>query len=221
MRTSIAAVVFFTALIQASGQTAATTAPGLPKDPQAIFAAAAPFYNFNDPKLKPWHLKATYQLYDEGGKPTEQGTYEYWWASPKVHRSSWTRASATHSDWYTADGAHAYRDTGARLKYFERNLSSAFFSPLPSAALLDPEKTRLDLQVKSSNVAKFQCISLSSLKPGEWQGMLGGSPTYCFDSQLPLLRVSYTLNILVAEFDDIVEFYGKFLARQIAIFAGN
>jgi hypothetical protein len=73
-----------TALLPGFAQTAANAGPGLPQDPREIFAAAAPFYDFNSPDLKPWHLKATYQLYDEKGKPGEQGTYEYWWASRQV-----------------------------------------------------------------------------------------------------------------------------------------
>ena len=61
-------------------QSAANAGPGLPKEPRDIFSAAAPFYDFTSPELKPWHLKAKYQLYDDTGDPAEQGTYEYWWA---------------------------------------------------------------------------------------------------------------------------------------------
>jgi len=58
------ALILITAL-PGVAQTPANTAPDLPKEPREIFAAAAPFYDFNSPELKPWHLKATYQLYDE------------------------------------------------------------------------------------------------------------------------------------------------------------
>src|ERR1035438_806520 len=84
-------------------QTAVNAELGLPKEPREILAAAAPFYDFSSPELKPWHLKAIYQLYDLKGNPTEQGTWEYWWSSPKVHRSTWTRTGAEHTEWSTAD----------------------------------------------------------------------------------------------------------------------
>lgn len=67
-------------------QNAGNSLPEIPKEPYAIFAKAAPFYDFTSSDLKPWHLKASYQLYDEKGKPSEQGTYEYWWVSPEVCR---------------------------------------------------------------------------------------------------------------------------------------
>jgi hypothetical protein len=57
----------------ACAQSASNTNQELPKDPRAMLAAAAPFYDFNDPALKPWHLKGTYQLYDENGKPRGAG----------------------------------------------------------------------------------------------------------------------------------------------------
>ncbi len=115
MRWLLLSAFFLTAVMGASGQTATGTTQSLPDDPQKLLAAAEPFYNFNSPELKPWHLKATYQLYDDKGNPSEQGTYEYWWASPQVYRSTWTRRKATYSDWHTADGRHLVLAMGNAL----------------------------------------------------------------------------------------------------------
>ncbi len=182
-----------TAALPLFGQTDGSAAPGLPKDPRAIFAAAAPFYDFTSPELKPWHLKATYQLYDEKGKPTVQGTYEYWWVSPKVYRSSWTRPGATRTDWHTADGKHAYQASGERLNFFEYKLQSELFSPLPDLSDLDPAKVRLDSESLKSMGHKFPCIMVVPLMPqhGRIQTVpLGLFPTYCFDPQKPVLLAS-------------------------------
>ena len=129
-----------TFVCQAFGQAAATAPPNLPTDPRESSAMAAPHYDFNDPALKPWHMKATYQLYDEKGKPTEQGTYEYWWASPKVHRSTWTRADATRTDWATADGAIHRKENGGSLRYFERDLIRFSSIPCRLALILNLKK---------------------------------------------------------------------------------
>jgi hypothetical protein len=64
MRTLSFIALFLIALLQGMGQTADSSKSSLPKDPREVFAAAAPFYDFSDPDLKPWYLKATYQLYD-------------------------------------------------------------------------------------------------------------------------------------------------------------
>lgn len=90
-------------------QQPAPPAPGLPSDPRAILEAARPFYDFTSDQLKPWHLKVSYQMYDDKEHPTEQGTFEYWWASPEVYRSSWTRGAMSYSGgtWQSA-AAHIW-----------------------------------------------------------------------------------------------------------------
>ena len=138
-----------TAILPGSCQTAASAAPGLPKDPREILTMAAPYYDFADPALKPFHIKATYQLYDEHGKPSEQGTYEYWWASPTVNRSTWTRPGVSHTVWHTADGKQAVQAIGEPLKFFEYKLQAALLSPLPDLGDLDPAKVRLEPKTAS------------------------------------------------------------------------
>jgi TonB family protein len=199
--------------------------PELPKEPRGIFAAAAPFYDFNDSSLKPWHAKAKYQLYDEKGNPSEQGTYEYWWASPKVYRSTWTRSGATHTDWHTADGRHAYQGSGDRLQFFEYKLRNALISPLPDSTDFDPHFARLeraDLNVGSG--LKLPCIMVVPLMPkyGASQSVhLGLFPTYCFDTALPILRMSASFGTVTMEFNKIVKMQDHYLARDILMLEGK
>jgi hypothetical protein len=216
--------LFFAAVLPNFAQTTATPVPGLPKDPREIFAAAAPFYDFSDPALKPWHMKATYQLYNETGDPTEKGTYEYWWASPKVYRSTWTRPNATHTDWHTAEGKHAYRATGERIKFFEYKLQSALLSPLPANADLDPAKIRLDKQMAPLSSVKLPCIMVIPLMPqhGQIQDVpLGMFPTYCFDPQLPVMRISYSFGTVTTEFNHIVKVQDRYLPRELVFYEGK
>ncbi|MFZ1086312.1 MAG: energy transducer TonB [Terracidiphilus sp.] len=216
--------LILTAVLPGVTQTPANAAPGLPKDPHEIFAAAAPFYDFNSPELKPWHLKATYRLYDENGKPSEQGTFEYWWASPKVYRSSWTRPSATHSDWHMADGRNAHQFTGAPLEYFESNLLEVLLSPLPSSNEIDPSKYRLDQGSVGSRKDKSPCVMVVPLMPlyPKLQTVpLGLFPTYCFDSQLPVLRASHTFGNVTTGFNHIVKVQNRYLAREIGFYDGE
>jgi hypothetical protein len=62
MRAQILIAVCLGGALGALAQDAPSLQPGQMKDPRAILAAAAPFYDFSDPALKPWHLKAAYQL---------------------------------------------------------------------------------------------------------------------------------------------------------------
>src|SRR5665213_2197325 len=209
--------------IPALAQTSVAT-PELPKESAEVFAAAVPFYNFHDETLKPWHLKATYQLYDDNGKPAEQGTYEYWWASPLVHRSTWTRPGATHTDWYTADGKHAYYGVGERLKFFEYQLQSQLFSPLPEPGDLDPARSRFQREAISLGSVKFPCIMIIPQMPlhGRLQTVpMGIFPTYCFDPTAPVLRLDYSLGTVATEFNKIVRMQNRYLAREITMLEGT
>jgi TonB family protein len=206
------------------GQTPASVGPGLPTDPHEVLAAAAPFYDFTSPDLKPWHLKATYQLYDEKGKSSEQGIYEYWWASPTVYRSTWTRPSATHTEWRTADGKHAHQDAGESLKFFEYKLEAAFLSPMPNSSEVSPSNSSLERKTISFGKVKLPCIMVIPLMP-KYKDLkappLGLFPTYCFDPQLSMLRANHFFGTLTTAFNQVVKVQNKYLPREILIFDGE
>ena len=66
--------------------TAAATAPSastMPTDPAELMKLAAEVNGLHSDKLAPWHLKLSFQLYDFKGKPTEKGTFEEFWITPK------------------------------------------------------------------------------------------------------------------------------------------
>ncbi len=216
--------LLLTAFVPAFGQIAANSGAGLPSDPRELLAAAAPFYDYTSKELKPWHLKATYQLYDEKGDPTEQGTYEYWWVSPQEYRSSWTRPGAMHTDWHTPDGKHHYLANGDALKFFEYKLQAAVLSPLPSSSELDPTKVRLERRWMPKSSPKVPCIMVIPIMPehGQIQTVpLGLFPTYCFDPNLPALQASYSFGTVAIEFNRIVKAQDKFLAREVLFFEGT
>lgn len=217
MRTLSFLSLFLIFLVPGIGQTADNPKPTLPKEPREVFAAAAPFYDFSDPALKPWHMKVTYQLYDEKGKPSEQGTYEYWWASPQVHRSTWNRPSATHIDWYTADGKHAYAGTGEALNYFESQLQSMLLSPLPNSSQLNPNKFFLDkkkLVSKGSNAPCYRIVPVT-------QDGISENLMYCFDAQLPIVVGINSHGTLLTMFRDFVQMQGRSLPREVEFRDGS
>ena len=192
-------------------------------NPRDFFDAAAPVYNIEDPTLKPWHLKASYEIYGPDSKPQAQGTYEHWWASPKVYRNTWRRPGATHTDWHTADDKHAYRGEGV-LDYFEYALQSSLLSPLPDQSELDPTKIRLERENITLGGVKLPCIKVIPHMPqhGRIQEVpLGLFPTYCFDSKVPAVRFEFSWGSLAVEFNKIVKMQGHYLPREIAIFEGK
>jgi TonB family protein len=220
MRSHVLLAFFLVAGFQGLAQVPAAPQQSLPKDPRAILAAAAPFYDFSDPALKPFHLKATYQLYDVNGKPTEQGTFEYWRASPKVYRSTWTRSGAMRTSWNLADGSTASLSSGEPLRYFETQLGSDLMSPLPSASIQDPEKNRAILRDVKFGSRTLPCIYLVP-KASELPGAIAWAPTYCFEDKIPALRVIVSNSgTLETTFDALKLFQGRFLAGKVSVGTG-
>jgi TonB family protein len=186
-----------------------TPAPESIKDPKALFAAAAPLYDFANPSLKPWRLKATYQLYDPNGNPADQGTWEYWWASPTVYRSTWTRGADAESEWHLADGSHANTNSGDVLHLFDTEFPKQLFAPFPTPIETHPPE-RLEREMIPLGKVKYPCVRiLGTTKP-----LVPGQPprdqivsTYCFDPKLPIL-------VLKSEAGGVSDTYGSFVSRD-------
>jgi TonB family protein len=222
MRSQLVLALCIAAGLQGLAQTAAPP-QGLPADPRAILDAAAPFYDFSDPSLKPLHIKATYQLYDENGKPEEKGMWEYWHISATEYRSSWTRGDAARTDWRTADGALYRKENGKPLKYFERNIADSVFYPLPSKEMLDSGRYRLDVQNVPVGGQTMPCVVtvlqwVVNGRPQAPPSSVGSQ--YCFDPSSHALLVSVS-NTMVAEYRQIVKTQNHYIPREVTIFAGK
>jgi hypothetical protein len=213
--------LLLTALL-AFGQTVGNSVPGLPADTAGVFAAFAPSYDYS--AFKPWHLKATYRLSDDAGNPAGEGTYEYWWASPKVYRSTWTRGSAVYTEWRTADGKAAYQGSSEALSYFEYKLQTALASPLIAVGELDPAKFRLDEHAVSAAGSIVSCFKTAPVAPGNTPvqaSSFGLFPTYCFNTAKRILLGTYSFGTLVMQYINFTQFQGKPLARQFSCREGT
>jgi hypothetical protein len=132
-------VVAFSQSTPAAPEPAATSLPAVsvPTDPAEMMKTAADLNGLEGGNIKPWHLKATFQLYDSDGKPSEQGTFEEYWAGPHKYKRIYISPSFTQTEWATEDGNY-YR-TGAKyrpslaLALVHRELQSPFHLPIKSA----------------------------------------------------------------------------------------
>jgi TonB family protein len=201
--------------------------PELARDPRGMLAAALPLYDFDGATMKPWHIKGTYQLFDESGNPSQVGSYEYWWKAPRVYRSSWERTDATRTEWHAVDGKTVYRATGDRLFYFEHDLESLLFSPLPDPASLDPTGVEFGEDQLELGKIKQPCAKIiARTRPNGTIGttpILPGVPAgnYCFDPSMPVLRVEHLYNAVYVEFDKLTKIQNRVLAREITITDGR
>ena len=193
----------------------------MPTDPREILAAAAPFYDFTSPELKPWHLKATYQLYDLKGNPAEQGTWEYWWVSPKVHRSSLMRGAMKTSEWRTGDGVTYKLSSGVNPRYFERSIASVVLFPLPKALFIGNEETRPTLSAAVAGDPRQSCIEIQypQIRNGKFESSYWGG-RYCFNKESFALQ-EVDQNTVVTKYSRIDKVQGRYLARTVDVWIGG
>lgn len=197
---------------------------GPSREPRAVIAAIAPYYDFMDADLKPWHLKVNYRLGDEQGNPAGEGTFEYWWVSPRVYRSKWTRGNAVHSEWHTLDDKILTQATGEPLSVYEHWLRSTLLSPLPASSDLDSGKSILvDHSVASPN-AHTRCIMVvpSEIKEHDARTLpFGTYPEYCVNRAKPILLGYYFFGSLLIKSVNFIQMQGKSMPREIYMIAGS
>jgi TonB family protein len=223
MRSSLFAVLLM-APLSVRAQAARPSPVQTPQDARAILETAGPLYNFEDPALKPWHLKATYRLYDWNGSPVGQGTWERWWSSPKVSRETWTREGITITQWSTADGNFSQESAGS-LKYFEKQIGSLFFPPLPSIKLVDSGQMKLSLTIVPVGSGKLTCVD--SLLQWNLDGKMTAPPSAapernCFEPPTMALRFTASTTVSLSRaYGHIVRFQGKYLAKEVVVTSGK
>lgn len=205
-------------------QNPTTTTPELPKAPRDLLAAALSQYAVGGTTTRPWHIKGTYQLYDEAGNPAQQGSYESWWESPKVYRSTWSRNSATRSEWHTNDGKTVYKASGDRLFYFEHKLEALLFSPVPDPAKLDLAGVELKKTQLEIGKLKLPCVQIQArADANDTTPTLPGIATgeYCFDPSLPVLRVEHLFDSVYVQLNKLTRVQGRVLAQEITVTDGS
>jgi TonB family protein len=149
---------------------------------------AAAVNSIDDVQMKPWHLKLSFQLYDAKGSPTEKGAIEEWWAEPSKAKTVYTSPSYTSTEIRTKDGF--YRSKGASyVPSLMELVLRQVVHPMPSER--DIADSKPDLRKEAPGKTPMDCIMLAQQIKNVAYAPLGLFPTYCFDRDTDLLRLSY------------------------------
>lgn len=220
VRTTLAslALVFVVGWVGWS-QSATTPTPPVvvatPKDAAQILKVAAEVNGLESEKLAPWHLKSTFQLYDANGKPSEQGTYEEFWASLHKYKRIYTSPSFTQTEWATEDGKY-YRTGRLYVPPIVLSLvRSQMISPMPSEQeISDAVLTR---QVQGSGKGKLVCVSLTRTIQNVPSAQPGLFSTYCFNEDRPILRTSMLYGGVQSIANEMVLFQNRYLPKVVRV----
>jgi hypothetical protein len=85
----------------------------LPQDPKDILALGAKTNGLGGDDLKPWHLKASFETFDDKGKDPIKGTLEVFWAGPKKYKRIYTIPGFSQIEYATDHGIYFSGSTGA------------------------------------------------------------------------------------------------------------
>lgn len=227
MASTFANATLLIVLLMASGASAQNTSPApagqnsasaatvsspvdvpMPKDPAAILDVAAKLNGLSGPDVRPWHIKLSYQTFDQG-KAQESGVYEEFWVSDKKYKRSYTSSSFTQTDFATENGL--YRSGNQNWPgYLETMIRNLLIEPVP--AVLDLRGFRLQNTRRTIEKANFQCVTLKA----DWIFFITNG--YCFEADHPILRSTISAGDRNgALYNHILAFQGRFVARDVSV----
>jgi TonB family protein len=186
----------------------------MPSDPKALMLLAARANSITGAGVQPWHLKASFQLFDWDGKPTNQGTYEEFWASPTKRKRIFTSTTFTQTEFTTEKGI----------------LRSGLNAPPPAPLaqivnqLIDPmqldeEKVQhltVALKENKTKVQTLECLGITGSDRDDSPRYIVGD-VFCLDDKIPLLRISTRSGPMAAQVlrNNTVRFQGHYLPQDI------
>jgi len=178
----------------------------MPSDPKELILAAARLNSLTGSDMLPWHIKASFQILDENGSATDEGTYEEFWASPKSSKRIFTGNAFTQTEYTTDKGdfrASSHGDMPALLYSAHNDL----VSPMPSEPTIEHSNF-------SSKTIENGSLKLTCLTPA---GTLGAS-TFCLASGEPFLRL-YALPASSTQvlYNRILRFGGRAVAGDLKL----
>lgn len=159
-------------------QQPATSAP----DPKTLMLLASKLNNLATADAKPWHIKAAFQLFNEQGAVTDEGTYEEFWASPFQFKRAFIGKNSSQTAYGSKKGilfAGAQEEPDILL-VARNNL----VHPLPDDVII--EHTTYTTKPLDSGNIKLLCVIPSASAPGAPRD----NSAYCLNTDEPMLRIA-------------------------------
>ena len=198
-------------------QTSQSANPSTPTDPKELLEAGRKANGLRGSDIRPWHLKANYEAFEDDGKTRDKGSFEEWWVSEKQVKTSYATEQITFMEYVTDQGTFRVGDrsrrTGAEFAV-QNMLTSSTIDVWPES-----ESTIESKDGKIGSLA-LRCLVVGDMQPQIKDKHLHEKAMFCFDSTRPILRFTLAGDSLVeqqAVRDKIVAFQNRYLARTITV----
>jgi len=195
-------------------------------DPQSLFSFASSVNgleteagdkNTGTPAVPPWHLKATYETFDERGTQSGSGTFEEWHVSQSQWKRAYSGAHFTQTEYRTQDGHYFETDAGS-APWPDSLVEHALVHPMPDKE--DTEDTSPTLQEQPFGKLKLSCMMFTQSGLHEDFGVrwpIGLFPTYCFGKNNGMLRFGLFDGSIEEIFNSPAIFAGHYIAKEIEL----
>jgi len=183
-----------------------------PTDPKELLELGRKVNGLTGPDVQPFHLKATFEVFDDEGKSKDQGTFEEWWVSNKQYKRTYQSADFSQTEYGTDHGILRTGNTqwpSGPLALARREI----VQPLPTE-----EETRyanLETSESTLSEAKVLCVVMKPSVPLPTNAPPLVIPSYCFDIDKPVLRSGSTFTQAI--FNRILLFEGRYLGGDIEV----
>ncbi len=192
--------------MQAAAPAKEAPAPAMPGDPKELMLLAAKTNGLIGDDVKPWHLKATYQLFDDQGNVKDQGSYEEFWVSSNKFKRIFTGSAFTQTYYGTEKGLLFSGDQKPQFPQADE-VRRQFVSPMPSPESV--EKNSYVLQRREAGGVKYACLNFKDVNGAPY------GPTWCLVADKPALRVNSTPQGQQAIHNRILGFQGRSIGGDL------
>jgi len=173
--------------------------------------------SINAEGLLPWHVKLDVQLFDEQGKPKENGTIEGWWAAPDLTRVTFSFPSYRETEIHNQNGF--FRTRGLNVE--PALLQDVLEQVVHPMTLDDLAGTRPELRKQKFGKVGLECIMLDEPLKNVSFPPLGLFPTYCLDPGKESLRISTELGSGTFVRNRVGTFQGRSVAVDLSAQVGE
>jgi hypothetical protein len=219
----------FVLLMTAAGISFLTAGAQSDKDLLALLVQVQATNGFSGDSLKPWHLKANYELYDANNKFIATGVFEEWWLSQHHWRRSHTGSHYTGTEYrlssgyaYKGDPVIAYDADQGTAEEGVRDGRATWPEALIAEKILYPVNYwPLTPQAKGSASWPMHFVqppaapqSLSCLSPLSEDSLL--EEYYCYTDGRPELRQSL-VHFVTTTYSQTSMFQDRIIGRELEI----
>ena len=176
-----------------------------------ILQLASEMNGLDVPSAKPWHLKFSYDQFDDDGDNIHSGTVEEFYVGHKKWKRIFASDTLKQADVATDTGL--YRSGDQRwLNWVEELVITTVLRPL-DAKQWEREPHRTEKKDQKIGDTRLSCVHIQRTE----RNFVFSGPDFCFAPETVMLRYIRRNLTEQVTFNEIVPFQGHYLAKEIAV----